>query len=178
MFGGRWRLMTVLNQPLPKLCFIENYLQQLCNLSLTTSKVFLTVGIYPIHIHYVDYTYMWVRCIVNCLLICIYRANYNGTGRNLSLIESLRPLVPVAILFSLVYVWAAFSPTDIIYNHPRCFYSLSAILFANITVSVDYAEDVLTTQYSSYSFKMCILKSSQLHVCLIAKCGCLVCFCL
>ena len=52
----------------------------------------------------------------------------------LSIGESLRPLLPVVILFPLIYLWAALSQTDIIDNHPRCYYMLSGTVFANITV--------------------------------------------
>lgn len=52
--------------------------------------------------------------------------------------EALRPLMPVVIMFPLIYLWAAYSQTDIINTHPRCYYMLSGAIFANITVSLPY----------------------------------------
>lgn len=62
----------------------------------------------------------------------IYVSYRDKTGKNLSLQESVRPLISTVILFALMLTWARFSTYQILQRHPRIFYSTSGTVFSNI----------------------------------------------
>jgi len=73
-----------------------------------------------------------VRC---CGALC--RSYRDKTGKNLSLYESLRALVPICLQFVLFLLWAHNSSYNILNRQPRLFYLAAGTIFSNITVSVD-----------------------------------------
>ncbi|XP_067126207.1 ethanolaminephosphotransferase 1 [Centruroides vittatus] len=66
----------------------------------------------------------------------IYRAYKTQTLKQKSIRESLRPLLPVTLLFILTTIWALFSPNDIINKEPRMFYWMTGTVFSNIACSL------------------------------------------
>ena len=56
------------------------------------------------------------------------------TDRGLSLGEALKPGIPLFTCFSLFTIWAYYSPSNILQEHPRLFITSLGIVFSNITV--------------------------------------------
>jgi len=55
-----------------------------------------------------------------------------GTGRNRSLPEAIRPLVSSTIAMFLFFLWVIFSQNDILDRDPRCVFLVTGTVFANI----------------------------------------------
>ena len=56
------------------------------------------------------------------------------TDRGLSLGEALKPGISLFTSFLLFTAWAYFSPSNILQEHPRLFFTSLGIVFSNITV--------------------------------------------
>lgn len=65
-------------------------------------------------------------------LFNIYCAYKNGTLKQTSFWEAMRPLVPIFWFFVITTVWTIYSPTDIISRDPRVFYWMVGTVFSNI----------------------------------------------
>ncbi|CAB3996973.1 Ethanolaminephosphotransferase 1 [Paramuricea clavata] len=63
----------------------------------------------------------------------IYRSKVEKTDRGLSLGEALKPGIPLFTCFSLFTIWAYYSPSNILQEHPRLFFTSLGIVFSNIT---------------------------------------------
>jgi hypothetical protein len=72
-----------------------------------------------------------------CCLLC-FRSYENKTGKNLSLWESIRPLIPCILEFALFIVWSQNSSYNILHRQPRLFYLAAGTIFSNIAVSIVY----------------------------------------
>ncbi|XP_023213896.1 ethanolaminephosphotransferase 1-like, partial [Centruroides sculpturatus] len=71
------------------------------------------------------------------ILIYVFCSAYKTqTLKQKSISESLRPLLPVTLLFILTTIWALFSPNDIINKEPRMFYWMTGTVFSNIACSL------------------------------------------
>ena len=73
----------------------------------------------------------------------VYLASRAKTLKQKSLVEMLRPLIPLGSLFLLTVGWSYFSPSDIINQQPRLFFLLTGTIFSNIAVSVPPSPDCL-----------------------------------
>lgn len=75
---------------------------------------------------------VWLLGVPMCLhnLYISYR---NKTGNMLSLKESLLPLYPILLLFSLISFWIYISPYDILNQHPRILFLMFGSVYSNIT---------------------------------------------
>jgi ethanolaminephosphotransferase len=62
-------------------------------------------------------------------VIAVYR---NKTGKQKSVSEALRPLVPLTALFAITTGWAVWSPSQIVDKDPRMFFLLVGTIFSNI----------------------------------------------
>lgn len=56
-----------------------------------------------------------------------------GSGKQPSVWEAIRPMTSFVIAAALCIVWAVLSPNDIIEIEPRCFYFMSGTLYANLS---------------------------------------------
>lgn len=65
-----------------------------------------------------------------------YRSYRDKTGKNLSILEGSRPLLPLAVFVSLCLLWVKISPTNILERDPRIFFMMSGAIFSNICVSL------------------------------------------
>ncbi|KAM3964112.1 ethanolaminephosphotransferase 1 [Aphomia sociella] len=70
----------------------------------------------------------------------IYKSYRDRTGKMRSFMEAMRPLMPVAIFFTLSTLWAIYSPTDIISRAPRLYYILTGTIFSNINCRLIVAQ--------------------------------------
>ena len=57
---------------------------------------------------------------------------YQGTGKNRSLSEALRPLVSTMVAMVMFFIWVLASPNDILDLDPRCMFYLTGTVFSNI----------------------------------------------
>ena len=57
---------------------------------------------------------------------------FQGTGKNRSLSEALRPLVSTAVAMVMFFMWVLASPNDILELDPRCMFYLTGTVFSNI----------------------------------------------
>lgn len=67
----------------------------------------------------------------------ISRSYRDKTGKNLSILEGSRPLLPLTVFVLLCLVWVKMSPTNILERDPRIFFMMSGAIFSNICVSID-----------------------------------------
>lgn len=84
--------------------------------------------------------FLWQQCslLICCVINLAFSSSYRDkTGRNLPLCESIRPLLPVILEFSLFIIWANCSSCNILGRHPRLFYVAMGTIFSNIAVSLD-----------------------------------------
>ena len=65
-----------------------------------------------------------------------FRAYRDETGKNLSVYESIRPLLPALIEFAAFLLWVHYSSYDILRKHPRLFYFATGTVFSNISVCI------------------------------------------
>lgn len=63
----------------------------------------------------------------------LYRSYADKTGKMRNFTEFIRPLVPLTIFLFISTLWVHYSPTDIVYNHPRAVYLLVGTIFSNIS---------------------------------------------
>lgn len=63
-----------------------------------------------------------------------------STPKHSKLSESLRPLVPLTLLFFITTGWAHFSQTNVLEVEPRTFYFIVGTLFSNVAVCFDYTK--------------------------------------
>ena len=57
---------------------------------------------------------------------------FQGTGKNRSLSEALRPLVSTAVAMVMFFIWVLASPNDILELDLRCMVYLTGTVFSNI----------------------------------------------
>jgi ethanolaminephosphotransferase len=62
----------------------------------------------------------------------VYTCYRNKTGKNLSLYEAIRPLIPVFLEFILFLLWAHNSSYNILSRQPRLFFVAAGTIFSNI----------------------------------------------
>lgn len=62
----------------------------------------------------------------------VYVSYRDKTGKGLSFYESLRPLLPAILEFSLFTIWANSSSYNILNRHPRLFFVAMGTIFSNI----------------------------------------------
>jgi len=62
----------------------------------------------------------------------IRKSYIDGTGKNRSLSEALRPLVSTAVAMVMFFIWVLASPNDILELDPRCMFYLTGTVFSNI----------------------------------------------
>lgn len=65
-------------------------------------------------------------------LFNVWIAYRDGTQKQSSLYEGLRPLIPFTMLFILSSGWAVYSPTDVLNRDPRMFFLMVGTIFSNI----------------------------------------------
>nr|CAH0101449.1 unnamed protein product [Daphnia galeata] len=86
---------------------------------------------------------MWSGSLLTSLPVTfynMYRAHRDGTGKNRTLWEDMRPLVAPFIFFSLTTLWVLVSPTNILETDPRCFTFMVGIVFSNICCQLIVAQ--------------------------------------
>ncbi|XP_046857406.1 ethanolaminephosphotransferase 1-like isoform X2 [Xenia sp. Carnegie-2017] len=66
----------------------------------------------------------------------IYKSKVEKTDRGLSLVEALKPGVPLFSCFALFTIWAYYSSSNILQINPRLFFTSFGIVFSNITCSL------------------------------------------
>jgi len=77
------------------------------------------------------------------LPIAIYniRQGYKeGTGKNRTLLEAMRPLVSTLIAMVLCFIWVLNSPNNVLEMDPRCLFLLTGTVFANICCKLIIAQ--------------------------------------
>jgi len=89
-------------------------------------------GIYPSYL-------LEVGCYLGNIGFTLPMAFYNirqsykdGTGKNRTLTEAVRPLVSTLAAMVLFFVWVLASPNDILSLDPRCMFYLTGTVFSNI----------------------------------------------
>ena len=63
-----------------------------------------------------------------------------GTGKNRSFLEAMRPLVSTVVAMVLFFIWVLLSPNDILTQDPRCMFLLTGTVFANICCKLIIAQ--------------------------------------
>lgn len=86
-------------------------------------------------------------CYVANVGITLPTAIYNirqgylqGTGKNRSFLEAMRPLVSTVVAMVLFFIWVLWSPSDILEQDPRCLFLLTGTVFANICCKLIIAQ--------------------------------------
>jgi len=77
------------------------------------------------------------------LPIAIYnirKAYKEGTGKNRTFLEAMRPLVSTLIAMVLCFIWVLWSPNNILELDPRCLFLLTGTVFANICCKLIIAQ--------------------------------------
>lgn len=62
----------------------------------------------------------------------VYVSYRDKTGKNLSFYESVRPLLPALLEFTLFLTWSQSSTYNVLNRHPRLFFVAAGTLFSNI----------------------------------------------
>jgi len=70
----------------------------------------------------------------------VRKAYRDGTGKNRSLCEAVRPLVSTVVALVLFYIWVLASPSDILQRDPRCMFLATGTVFANICCKLIIAQ--------------------------------------
>jgi len=86
---------------------------------------------------------MWSGSLITSLPVSlwnIYRSYRDGTGKNRSFWEAIRPLVSPFVFFSLTTTWVLGSPISILEKDPRCFTLLVGTVFSNICCQLIVAQ--------------------------------------
>ena len=63
-----------------------------------------------------------------------------GTGKNRSFLEAMRPLVSTVVAMVLFFIWVLWSPSGILERDPRCMFLLTGTVFANICCKLIIAQ--------------------------------------
>jgi len=86
-------------------------------------------------------------CYIGNVGITLPTAIYNirksykeGTGKNRTFVEAMRPLVSTLIAMVLFYIWVLKSPNNILELDPRCMFFLTGTVFANICCKLIIAQ--------------------------------------
>lgn len=82
-------------------------------------------------------------CVLISLFLLLFffylcRSYRDKTGKNLSILEGSRPLIPLTVFVSLCLIWVKISPTNVLERDPRIFFMMSGAIFSNICVSETY----------------------------------------
>ncbi|XP_043278304.1 ethanolaminephosphotransferase 1-like [Venturia canescens] len=78
---------------------------------------------------------LYVSAIVSNLPVVlwnIYKSYRDKTGKNRTLVEAVRPLVPLAVLMAIATFWVTHSQIDILDKDPRIIYFAIGTIFSNI----------------------------------------------
>ncbi|XP_012273666.1 ethanolaminephosphotransferase 1 [Orussus abietinus] len=78
---------------------------------------------------------LYVSAIVSNLPVVlwnIYKSYRDKTGKNRTLPEAVRPLVPLLVLFTIATVWVTHSPNNVLEKDPRIIYFAIGTVFSNI----------------------------------------------
>lgn len=70
----------------------------------------------------------------------IYHAYREGTHKQKSFVEAMRPLVSLLVAFCLCVFWAYASPNDVLTLDTRCFFVMSGTLYANMSCRLIVAQ--------------------------------------
>jgi len=92
----------------------------------------LVGGVYPSHILEVGCYLGNIGMGIPVALYNIRQSYIDGTGKNRSLSEALRPLVSTAVAMVLFFMWVLASPNNILDLDPRCMFYLTGTVFSNI----------------------------------------------
>ncbi|XP_058801369.1 ethanolaminephosphotransferase 1-like [Phymastichus coffea] len=79
--------------------------------------------------------FLYLNAIVSSLPVVlwnIYKSYRDETGKMRSFSEAIRPLVPLAVLFTICTVWVIYSPTQIIEADPRIVFFTVGTMYSNI----------------------------------------------
>merc|ERR1719384_2854367 len=79
--------------------------------------------------------FIWVLASPMGIPVALYniRQSYvDGTGKNRSLSEALRPLVSTMVAMVMFFIWVLASPNDILELDPRAMFFLTGTVFSNI----------------------------------------------
>jgi len=97
-------------------------------------------GLYPAHL-------LEVGCYAGNLgfslpvaLYNIRKANREGTGKNRSFMEAMRPLVSTLAAMTIFLIWVLMSQNDILELDPRCMFFLTGTVFSNICCKLIIAQ--------------------------------------
>jgi len=82
---------------------------------------------FEMSMHFCVWGFSMPVCVWN-----VYLSYKNNTGKNLSMWESFRPLIPCIVEFALFLLWAHNSSYNILNRHPRLFFLASGTIFSNI----------------------------------------------
>ena len=66
--------------------------------------------------------------------------SFQGTGKNRSFTEALRPLVSTFVAMFLFFLWVLCSQNDILSLDPRCMFFLTGTVFSNICCKLIIAQ--------------------------------------
>ncbi|KAE9539407.1 hypothetical protein AGLY_004659 [Aphis glycines] len=84
--------------------------------------------------HVTEITFYFTTFITNIpvSIYNIYVSYRDKTGKNLSILEGSRPLIPLTVFVSLCLIWVKISPTNVLERDPRIFFMMSGAIFSNI----------------------------------------------
>jgi len=109
---------------------------------------------------------MYVGNVGLSLPVALYniRQSYReGTGKNRTLVECVRPLVSTAVAMFLSFLWVTHSPNNILEKDPRMVFYLTGTVFANICCKLIIAQ-MSNTRCELLSFILAPLLLSVLFV--------------
>ena len=66
----------------------------------------------------------------------LHRARISKTDHGLSFYEGMLPMLSFGVMVALFYIWALFSPVQILELQPRLFFTANGIVFSNVAVRV------------------------------------------
>ncbi|XP_033174561.1 ethanolaminephosphotransferase 1 [Bombus impatiens] len=78
---------------------------------------------------------LYVTAIVSSLPVVlwnIYKSYRDKTGKMRTFLDAIRPLLPLAVLFSISTIWVVHSPSNIIDKDPRIIFLAIGTIFSNI----------------------------------------------
>jgi len=97
-------------------------------------------GVYPAHV-------LELACYLGNLGLTLPIAIYNirqgykeGTGKNRTFLEAVRPLVSTHVAMGLFFIWVLCSPNNVLERDPRCVFLLTGTVFANICCKLIIAQ--------------------------------------
>ncbi|OAF70547.1 hypothetical protein A3Q56_01701 [Intoshia linei] len=127
------------------LSHVEKYITGVLYLPWTydLSMVFTTVMYLIIAIFGNEFLHNYV--LKESIIICystavtlynIYSSYINKTIISKSLIDSIRPIIPIITHYTVVILWVLYSPNNIIEKKPRLVYLVTGIILSNITIHI------------------------------------------